>query len=158
MGFLSRDKWKTGRRMCKEFGDRLFLVSCYTWCITNNWWWPGIKMVDCYMFTNQLASRILHRYEGNTIVGQGMCENLTSLMQSFWRMQRVAEFFSLPSFSFKRQFHSKLIFVVIDSQVVYFTSMFPYLVLTIFFIRGITLKGAGAGLAHMYTPKVTVFP
>jgi len=34
--------------------------------------------------------------------------------------------------------------------------MFPYLVLTIFFIRGITLKGASAGLAHMYTPKVTI--
>lgn len=32
--------------------------------------------------------------------------------------------------------------------------MFPYLVLTIFFIRGITLNGASAGLAHMYTPKV----
>lgn len=43
-------------------------------------------------------------------------------------------------------------------QVVYFTSMFPYLVLTIFFIRGITLKGASAGLAHMYTPKVTIDP
>lgn len=40
-------------------------------------------------------------------------------------------------------------------QVVYFTSLFPYLVLTIFFIRGITLKGAGAGLMHMYTPKVS---
>lgn len=26
--------------------------------------------------------------------------------------------------------------------------------LTIFFIRGITLEGAGAGLIHMYTPKV----
>ena len=51
--------------------------------------------------------------------------------------------------------------------------MFPYLVLTIFFFRGITLKvimmmmimmimmimiitlkGATAGLAHMFTPKV----
>ncbi|KAJ8676751.1 hypothetical protein QAD02_012538, partial [Eretmocerus hayati] len=41
-----------------------------------------------------------------------------------------------------------------SGKVVYFTSMFPYIVLTIFFIRGITLKGAGAGLAHMYTPKV----
>lgn len=26
--------------------------------------------------------------------------------------------------------------------------------MTIFFIRGITLPGAGAGLMHMYTPKV----
>lgn len=41
-----------------------------------------------------------------------------------------------------------------QSQAVYFTSLFPYVVLTIFFIRGITLEGAGAGLIHMYTPKV----
>uniref|UniRef100_A0A8D8PZB4 Transporter n=2 Tax=Cacopsylla melanoneura TaxID=428564 RepID=A0A8D8PZB4_9HEMI len=41
-----------------------------------------------------------------------------------------------------------------SGRVVYFTSMFPYIVLTIFFIRGITLPGAGAGLVHMYTPKV----
>ncbi|KAJ8924104.1 hypothetical protein NQ315_006886 [Exocentrus adspersus] len=41
-----------------------------------------------------------------------------------------------------------------SGKVVYFTSMFPYIVLTIFFIRGITLKGASAGLAHMLTPKV----
>nr|CAD7425205.1 unnamed protein product [Timema monikensis] len=41
-----------------------------------------------------------------------------------------------------------------SGKVVYFTSMFPYIVLTIFFIRGITLKGASAGLEHMYTPKV----
>ncbi|CAH0387582.1 unnamed protein product [Bemisia tabaci] len=42
-----------------------------------------------------------------------------------------------------------------SGKVVYFTSLFPYIVLTIFFIRGITLKGASAGLAHMYTPKVS---
>ncbi|GFG38224.1 hypothetical protein Cfor_12220, partial [Coptotermes formosanus] len=41
-----------------------------------------------------------------------------------------------------------------SGKVVYFTSMFPYLVLTIFFIKGLSLKGATAGLIHMYTPKV----
>ncbi|CAH0551934.1 unnamed protein product [Brassicogethes aeneus] len=41
-----------------------------------------------------------------------------------------------------------------SGKVVYFTSMFPYMVLTIFFIRGITLKGAGSGIIHMFSPKV----
>ena len=41
-----------------------------------------------------------------------------------------------------------------SGNVVYFTALFPYIVMTIFFIRGITLKGAGAGLAHMFNPKV----
>ncbi|XP_057325317.1 sodium- and chloride-dependent transporter XTRP3 isoform X1 [Microplitis mediator] len=41
-----------------------------------------------------------------------------------------------------------------SGKIIYFTSLFPYIVLTIFFIRGITLKGAGVGLQHMYIPEV----
>jgi len=41
-----------------------------------------------------------------------------------------------------------------SGKVVYFTAIFPYIVLTIFFIRGITLKGASAGLSHMFRPKL----
>lgn len=41
-----------------------------------------------------------------------------------------------------------------SGKVVYFTAVFPYMILIIFFGRAITLKGAGTGLAHMFTPKM----
>ncbi|XP_078360308.1 sodium-dependent neutral amino acid transporter B(0)AT1-like isoform X2 [Oculina patagonica] len=38
-------------------------------------------------------------------------------------------------------------------KAVYFTATFPYIVLTIFFGRGVSLEGAGAGIAHMLKPQ-----
>ena len=49
---------------------------------------------------------------------------------------------------------SKLPLVIQPAWVCLHAAMFPYLVLTIFFFRGITLRGATVGLAHMFTPKV----
>ena len=43
-----------------------------------------------------------------------------------------------------------------SGKIVYFTALFPYVVLTIFFFRGVTLKGASEGLIHMFSPKVSV--
>jgi len=40
-------------------------------------------------------------------------------------------------------------------QAVYVTSTLPYLVLTIFLIRGLTLKGSTSGIVYLFTPNVS---
>ncbi|KAK6632553.1 hypothetical protein RUM43_013321 [Polyplax serrata] len=40
-----------------------------------------------------------------------------------------------------------------SGKVVYVTATFPYLVLIIFFFRGVTLKGMSDGLRHLFTPR-----
>lgn len=40
-------------------------------------------------------------------------------------------------------------------QAVYITSTLPYVVLTIFLIRGLTLKGATNGIIFLFTPNVS---
>lgn len=38
----------------------------------------------------------------------------------------------------------------------YFSSLFPYVVLACFLVRGLLLRGAVDGILHMFTPKVGV--
>lgn len=45
--------------------------------------------------------------------------------------------------------------IFISFQAVYVTSTFPYLVLTIFLIRALTLPGATDGLLYLFTPDVS---
>ncbi|NXT93478.1 S6A18 protein, partial [Anhinga rufa] len=41
-------------------------------------------------------------------------------------------------------------------KAIYVTAVFPYLVLTIFLIQGLTLPGATDGLAYLFTPNVSI--
>ncbi|XP_068599407.1 sodium-dependent neutral amino acid transporter SLC6A17 [Brachionichthys hirsutus] len=41
-----------------------------------------------------------------------------------------------------------------SGKVMYFSSLFPYVVLFCFLVRGLMLKGAVDGIAHMFTPKL----
>ncbi|XP_037385280.1 inactive sodium-dependent neutral amino acid transporter B(0)AT3 [Talpa occidentalis] len=41
-----------------------------------------------------------------------------------------------------------------SGKAIYFTALFPYLVLTVFLVRGLTLPGATEGLIYLFTPNV----
>ncbi|KAF5891430.1 sodium-dependent neutral amino acid transporter B(0)AT2-like, partial [Clarias magur] len=44
-----------------------------------------------------------------------------------------------------------------SGKVMYFSSVFPYVVLLCFLIRGLTLDGAAEGLKYMFSPKVEIW-
>lgn len=50
--------------------------------------------------------------------------------------------------------HLQVQILNVCAQVVYFTALFPYAVMIIFFVRAVTLNGFQHGLYYLYFPKV----
>ena len=56
-------------------------------------------------------------------------------------------------------FHYQIFRVFLSwAQAVYVTAILPYIVLAIFLIRGLTLKGALSGIKFLFTPDVCFKP
>lgn len=43
-----------------------------------------------------------------------------------------------------------------NPKIIYVTAIYPYVVLVIFFFRGVTLEGMEDGIAHLFKPKVRI--
>lgn len=56
-----------------------------------------------------------------------------------------------------RLIDDEVILPSLSSQAVYITSTLPYVVLTIFLIRALTLKGSLDGIKFLFTPDVSIF-
>lgn len=90
------------------------------------WWLPGLYSTSAA----SAASRQLERYEISKAAGVPQVYLLV-LSIHLWIIR-----------------FSRL------SQAVYVTSTLPYVVLTIFLIRGLTLKGSTDGIKYLFTPDV----
>ena len=60
-------------------------------------------------------------------------------------------------YKFRRHWGNIYVDVNFLFQVAYVTAVFPYLVLTILFFKGVTLDGAGDGVEFLFKPDVSSF-
>lgn len=88
-----------------------------------------------------LDHRLPRRHQRNRLLWEGSREDGCHDESKIWRTPLVSlSWMHVVTFSL--------------SQVMYFSSLFPYVVLFCFLVRGLMLKGSVDGIAHMFTPKV----
>lgn len=140
------------------------IVGCYynmiiAWCFfyLGNSFWPVLPWSEC-------PTTISPTTNVSTVVPE--CD-MSSETQYFWYREALNITDSIDNFDGIRWIMFlcliiswTVVYLIVmkgiqsSGYVVYFTALFPYVVLSIFFIRGITLKGATAGLTHMFYPKM----
>ncbi|RXM35525.1 Sodium-dependent neutral amino acid transporter B(0)AT1 [Acipenser ruthenus] len=77
--------------------------------------------------------------------------------QATWRVISPLVMLVILLFYFVTKVNKELFYIAWNPDyAVYVTATFPYLVLTIFLIRALTLPGATEGLVYLFTPKVQV--
>ncbi|XP_035531610.1 sodium- and chloride-dependent betaine transporter-like [Morone saxatilis] len=158
--------------LCNSFQSPL------PWSTCDNWW----NTESCHSTLSIFANPHLFKLDSNwsflnNYTTSDYSENLTFLNdtdpllmtklpeEEFWkhRVLRISDDMNLSKIHWDLALCLLLAWVIcylciwkgikVTGKVVYFTASFPYLMLIILFIRGVTLPGAGEGLRYYLTPN-----
>lgn len=91
---------------------------------------------------------LMGRHNGgiSVVIGHMPCQNAIKQFS-----QNVKTFLKKKATTLAQE---NALFIFSKFQVMYFSSIFPYVVLFIFLIRGLLLDGATDGITYMFYPKV----
>ncbi|KAK9503688.1 hypothetical protein O3M35_010195 [Rhynocoris fuscipes] len=133
-----------------------YLISTFAWIPELPWsncdnWWnskscfvAGMNATIVQNYTNQTLTPVEEFWQ-NRVLGQ--TDGITSMVGMRWELLACLVMgWSMVYLVICRGIHQ-------SGKVVWFTAIFPYIVLIILFIRGVTLPGAADGLLYFITPR-----
>ncbi|KAI6656933.1 Sodium- and chloride-dependent betaine transporter-like [Oopsacas minuta] len=141
----------------------LFIIYYYNMLISYSFFYLFSSFQDPPAWGNVYCGVNLTAPTTNFSLSQVACKNFSSNFFYYTSVTLASD--DLAAFG---QFNWKLFLCIIGSwvllyvctfrgikssgKVVYFTVLFPYVVLVILFFRAVTLPGAGTGLEHLFVP------
>ncbi|KAL6459872.1 hypothetical protein MHYP_G00316310 [Metynnis hypsauchen] len=164
--------------------DVFYFFNCFQsslpWATCDHVW----NTDNCHTFNRSLLSSGLHRsdsdwsflynvtdsydiYSSNSSFSETLPYEVVSPEEEFWlnRVLRVTSDYSLGLPHYDLTGCLLLVWTIcyfciwkgvkVTGKVVYFTAVFPYLMLLILFFRGVTLPGAGQGIVYYLYPDIS---